>query len=50
MTRRKSVASGQTTANFEAFLEWRYVDGDQEEKFKAFKKMSLDGKLKETEA
>lgn len=48
LSHRKSVATVPTTADFEALLEWRYVDRDQEEKFKAFK-MNLDRKLKETE-
>jgi acyl-CoA reductase-like NAD-dependent aldehyde dehydrogenase len=46
LSHRKSVATVPTTGEFESLLEWRYVDGDQEAKFQAFK-ANLDGKLVE---
>jgi acyl-CoA reductase-like NAD-dependent aldehyde dehydrogenase len=48
LSHRKSVATVPTSADFEALIEWRYVDGDQEAKFQAFK-TNLEGKLDESE-
>ena len=43
---RKSTAVVPTTKDFEGLLEWRYMDGDLEEKYKIFK-ANLEGKLEE---
>jgi acyl-CoA reductase-like NAD-dependent aldehyde dehydrogenase len=41
---RKSVATVPTTAEFESMLEWRYANGNAEEKYK-FMKENLEAKL-----
>ena len=35
-----------TTKDFEGLLEWRYADGDLDEKYKIFK-ANLEGKLED---
>jgi hypothetical protein len=42
---RKSTAIVPPTKGFEGLLEWRYADGDLDEKNKAFK-TGLEGELK----
>jgi acyl-CoA reductase-like NAD-dependent aldehyde dehydrogenase len=41
---RKSVATVPTTAEFESMLEWRYANGNADEKYK-FMKENLEAKL-----
>ena len=43
---RRSTAIVPTTKEFESLLEWRYANGDLEEKYKVFK-TNMEGKLEE---
>jgi acyl-CoA reductase-like NAD-dependent aldehyde dehydrogenase len=43
---RRSTAIVPTTKEFEGLLEWRYADGDLDEKYKVFK-TNLEGKLED---
>jgi acyl-CoA reductase-like NAD-dependent aldehyde dehydrogenase len=43
---RRSTAIVPTTKDFEGLLEWRYADGDLDEKYKIFK-TNLEGKLED---
>jgi hypothetical protein len=46
---RRSTAIVPTTKDFEGLLEWRYADGDMDEKYNIFK-TNLEGKRRTEKA